>query len=220
MSLAARVSGFSFNHLMGLGGRPKAGKRAEDDEEKRRPEDEDDSGKGRRAEIDDEDQGRRDDDDDDSGKGKRAEDDEDGEQKAKKRADVEDGDEDGDEDDDEEEMKKARAAGFGPALAAARRAERRRVGRICSHAAAAGRIASALHLACNTRLSAKEAVGLLGTVPTAEKPRNSALAEAMSRVPQPAPGGNDGTPATPAHALAAAGKRMAEAIAARKAKHR
>jgi len=123
-----------------------------------------------------------DDDDDDSGKGKRAEGDDDGDERP-----------DEDEEDDDEEMKKAKSAKFGKGLRAARRLERRRISRILSSPAAAGRVASAAHLACHTGLSSRQAIALLDTMAKegAAAPRKSALSEAMERNrPALGPGGS------------------------------
>lgn len=78
----------------------------------------------------------------------------------------EDGDDDDDQDDeDETEVKKAKAAGFGKAIRAARRIERKRGDAIFTSKHAAGRIPMACELAFQNTLSAKKSVALLASTP-------------------------------------------------------
>lgn len=135
----------------------KAGKRS------RRAADDDD-GKGDGADGDDDDgkQGRRasDEDDDDDGKGA-GDDDDDG--KASKRSRRAADDDDGkDADDDEDEMK-----GKG-AVASARRREQTRIAHILGHSAAAANPVLAVTLACETRMTRREAVRVLKSQPARE----------------------------------------------------
>ncbi len=67
--------------------------------------------------------------------------------------------------DDEHQMRRAEAAGFGKALLEARRLERRRIARILSSPEAAGVWATAVHLACRTGVSSRQAIGLLAVLP-------------------------------------------------------
>jgi len=170
-----------FAHLAGLA-RPgrraaeedkndKQGRRAdedEDDKDGRRASDDDDDDqepkgkRGRRAEEDDDGdgkQGRRASDDDDDGdeprgkRGSRAEDDDDDDGEQGRRASEDDDDKDAE--DDEEEMK-----GKG-ANARARRREQARIAHILGHSAAASNVALAVSLACETRMTRREAVAVL-----------------------------------------------------------
>lgn len=128
--------------------RGKRGNRADDDE------DEDDQPRGKRGKrgsrADDDD----DDDDQPSGKrGSRADDDDDDDDQPRgKRGSRADDDSD---DDDESEMKGKGAA------AQARRREQARIAHILGHKAAASNIALALSLACETRMTRREAVAVL-----------------------------------------------------------
>jgi hypothetical protein len=214
----AALGAFSFTRLNGLSGARRAeDEKPKDDEKKgqraadKDPEHYDDDGKGEHAEKGDDADG-----DDDKEKGdksaRRAEKDDEDENEARRAED----------DDDDEEMKKAKAAGFGPLLAAQRhaacRAERARIGRIPSSAPAASRIASAAHVACNTGMSSAAAIALLETLPASPKAAGSALERAMSRVPQPQPGGDGGgaARATPGQSLLAAAKAHAVEIEEKK----
>jgi hypothetical protein len=162
---AARGAGNSFAHLMGL--RPGA-KKAEDDDACPPHGEEAESG-----EDDEEERKRRDDESDedyakrmkelDAKKGKKGEHkepdgDEDGE-----GDEPEDG-ENPDEDEDKEDakkVKKAKAEGHGPIIAAARRMERRRCAKILGSPQAAKNVALAAELACKTDLAPQAALGIL-----------------------------------------------------------
>jgi hypothetical protein len=208
-SLLARTAGaFSFAHLMG--GLSARAKRAEDDDKKpedtdeeearaeeEQPEHYDDDGKGKKgAKAEDEDDDKEAASDDDEKKDEPKDD-----AKKSKRA--------AKDDDDDEEMKKAKAAGFGPALQAARRAERTRIGHILSAPEAANRVATAAHLACNTDMTASAAIGLLKTVPAEAKGRS--LAERMGTQPRIEVGADGGKSAgSPGQRLVAATKAAVE----------
>lgn len=121
--------------------------------------------------------------------------------KAKKKADPEDGDgsdgeEDGDDDEDEDEDeegedknkggKKATtpkakpAAKSGGDFKRGRKAERRRIGLILSHPAAAANLAFACKLACNTGMSSAAAIALLEQTPAAPAGRGGRLDRQMT----------------------------------------
>jgi hypothetical protein len=91
----------------------------------------------------------------------------------KKDAECEDGDEkknaEGEDGEDGDEKKDDEQASMTPAerraFSRGRKAERERLGRILGDKAASGRLETALHLACNTSVSAAEAVGILSASP-------------------------------------------------------
>ncbi|WP_338662622.1 hypothetical protein VQH23_21035 [Pararoseomonas sp. SCSIO 73927] len=138
------------------------GRRAEDEERREESEDEEDEDKrarGRRAsdedeEGDDEDREKAEDGDDEEG-------DEEDDKRARSRRTAAEEDEDAEDDDEEQDEKDDRD----PKARAARSRERARCARILGSKAAAGRAAAAANLACNTTMSAKAAVKLLGTLP-------------------------------------------------------
>lgn len=182
MSKLSRVaSALSFAHLTGFGVRGKRAEDEDDDKKGRRAdddmdeEDQDDKGKrGRRADKED-----GDDRDDDKGKrGKRAEADpedeeEDGDdesegdddrgkkgRKAKRAEDDEpEDDPDAEDEDDKEEARSSRA------VRQARHAERARFAKIFSSRHAAGRVALAMQLACNTSMSSSQIIEVLRDAP-------------------------------------------------------
>jgi hypothetical protein len=198
MSRPTLASVLGFSHLLGRpsGGKPKGSRASEPDDEQ-----DDDKPKGRRAENDDDQdddkaKGRRaendDDDQDDKPKGRRAENDDDDKPKDRRAENDDDGDEDdkakgrrtaAEEDDDEEQDDKDDRD---PKARAARDRERTRCAAIFGSRHAAGRVASAAQLAFATRMSAKQAIGMLKTLPT-EQAAASGLGARMEGLGTPRP---------------------------------
>ncbi|WP_392563210.1 hypothetical protein RHO12_12710 (plasmid) [Orbus sturtevantii] len=152
----------SFGHLLG-GNAKKATSASEDEEDKTNPKNTDDGddknkGKSNSKKANTEDDDGDDDGDGDSGKGK------------VKKANTEDGDDDND--DGGEEDKKEQG----------KKAERQRCAKIFSSPHAAGRADMAAHLAFNTNLSAKEAVGILASMPASSTSSRQSLDERMAQV--------------------------------------
>lgn len=125
--------------------------------------------------------------------------------------DGEDDKNDGDNEDDENEAKKAKAAGFGKALSAVRRIERRRCAAIFQSKAAAGRIPLACELAftLHNAMSAKDCTRILAAA-SPEQPGN-AFVRAMADAPRPNVG--DGGPKGGADALTPDQRLVAAATA-------
>lgn len=188
--LKAFAGGFNFAHLIGLSPAAKAGRdlRNQHDEEAvaavAASEDEE-------CEDGEEEEAAEQDDDKSGKKGKKA-------KKAKKKADgagdddESDGEDDGEDDgtddeteeDGEEEAKPKSAAKPGKASKPAsngqdfkrgRKAERRRIGLILSHTAAANNMGLAAKLACNTGMSSSAAIALLEATPAARGGRLDGL---------------------------------------------
>lgn len=90
--------------------------------------------------------------------------------------------EDAEGEDDAKKVKKAKAAGFGPAIAAARRMERARCGAILGHASAAKNVALAASLACETTLSVHQAISVMEKGVSSS---GSRLSQAMAEVGSP-----------------------------------
>lgn len=151
----------------------KQGRRADDDDGKEGEDEDEPKGKrsGRAADDDDDDgkESRRasDDDDDDDGKESRRAADDDGddedEPKGRRSRRAADDDDKDAEDDDEDEMK-----GKG-AVASARRREQARIAHILGHKAAGGNPVLAVSLACETRMTRREAVRVLRSTPATQQ---------------------------------------------------
>ncbi|MFH5923839.1 hypothetical protein [Roseomonas xinghualingensis] len=134
--------------------------RREDDEEEQ--EERSRARRARRAEDDDDNEG-----DDDEARREGADEDTDGDDDDEEERDRARGrrtaaEEDEDAEDDEEQDEKDERD---PKARAARSRERARCARILGSKAASGRAAAAANLACNTTMSAKAAIRLLGTLP-------------------------------------------------------
>lgn len=178
MKTTSLMAGASrFAHFAGLTRSSRRAAENDDSDKKgrRADEDEDEDGKGASAEDDGEPKGKRgkgasdddegkqgrraaDDDDDDDGKGA-SDDDEDDQPKGKRGKGASDDDDDKDADDDDDEMK-----GKG-ATAQARRREQSRISHILGHKAAAANPVLAVSLACDTRMTRREAVAVLESQP-------------------------------------------------------
>ncbi|SHJ68942.1 hypothetical protein SAMN02745194_03128 [Roseomonas rosea] len=160
-----------FAHLMEPGAdapaQPRAkAKRAEDDDRREDEDEQEERSRARRARRAEEDDDSGEDDDED--RRESAEEDEgeeeDGDEerdRARGRRTAAADDEESEEDDEEQDEEDERD----PKARAARSRERARCGRILGSKAAAGRAAAAANLACNTTMSAKAAIRLLGTLP-------------------------------------------------------
>jgi hypothetical protein len=156
----------SFAHLLGHAGK---NARAEDNDDEQ-----DDKPQGRRADDDNPD------DDEDEPKGRKAKD---------GRADDDNPDDDDDEpkgrrtaaedDDEDEEEREAEEDDRDPKARAARKRERARCAAIFGSKAAAGRVASAAHLAFNTKMTASQAIGVLKTLPKEEASTGGGLGARM-----------------------------------------
>jgi hypothetical protein len=115
--------------------------------------------------------------------------------------DDEDDDESGDEEDhDEDEEDEGAKKGEKKAVARGRRLERRRIGAILSHPAAAANMQLACRIACNTNMSASEAVILLETAGASQPSGRRSLSERMAergspRIGVDAPAAPSGTAA-------------------------
>lgn len=100
-----------------------------------------------------------------------------------------DREDDGDEEaEDADTVKRAKASGQGPVIAAARRIERRRCQAIFQSKASAGRVPTACQLAFGTNMSASSAITLLQTVPgiqaAAPEPTHNEDAELLAAMSQ------------------------------------
>lgn len=187
----------SFAHLLGHAGK---NARAEDERE-----DEDKAKKARRAsedEEDDEPQDRRasEDEEDDKPRGRRASEDEEDEDKPQGRRAAEDEEEDerdpkgrrtAAEEDEQDEQDEADERD--PQARAARHRERARCAAIFGSKHAAGRVAAAAQLAFKTKMSAREAIGVLASLPAEDAgtgARSGGLSAAMGALGTPRPTGS------------------------------
>lgn len=117
--------------------------------------------------------------------------------------------------DDDKKVKKARAAGFGPAISAARRMERARCAAILGAPAAAKNVALAASLACETCLTPAQALRVMAKGGDATNP-SARLNARMNAMDRPRLGGDGEGNAGGAHAIAAGWERvMASFVPAR-----
>ncbi|NNM70179.1 MAG: hypothetical protein HKM00_09510 [Gallionella sp.] len=202
----------SFAHLLGIGrvvaedqtdDEKKQGADESDEDYAKRMKklEEDDQKKSAKAKADDDSQ-----DDDDEKKQRPDESDEDYAKRMKKME--EEGD-DAEADDTDEEMK-----GKGTA-AAARSRERARCSAIFASSAAAARPDVAAHLAFNTTMSRKEAVGLLNSVAAGGASKGSALASRMTSIKLPIVGSDNASAPAAGSAASIAQQIIAAAAKAR-----
>jgi hypothetical protein len=178
----------SFAHLLGHAGKNARADEPEDDQNDKpqggradddNPDDDDAEPKGRKAKG-----GRADDDNPD---------DDDAEPKGRKakggRADDDNPDDDDDEpkgrrtaaedDDEDEEERQAEEDDAEPKARAARKRERARCAAIFGSRHATGRVASAAHLAFNTKMTSAQAIGVLKTLPREQASAGNGLGARM-----------------------------------------
>lgn len=98
----------------------------------------------------------------------------------------------------EQDPSEDEVAAMKPIVAAARAAERARVGAILGHAEAAGRETLARHLAFDGDTSPEQAAAILAAAPKSVKPSGLAAAMAGVTIPDIGPGAAKGDPTSPA----------------------